>query len=62
MALIKNEDIAKEILTAMHLPADVPELHPGHFSRKLCPRSVFLGFESGLKHDVQRVEGLCDGC
>jgi hypothetical protein len=33
-----------------------------HFSRKLCPRSVFLGFESGLKHDVQRVEGLCDGC
>jgi hypothetical protein len=28
IALIKNEDIAKKILTAMHLPADVPELHP----------------------------------
>jgi len=28
IALIKSEDIAKKILTAMHLPADVPELHP----------------------------------
>jgi hypothetical protein len=28
IALIKTEDIAKKILTAMHLPADVPELHP----------------------------------
>jgi hypothetical protein len=27
IALIKSEDIAKKILTAMHLPADVPELH-----------------------------------
>jgi hypothetical protein len=28
IALIKTEDIAKKILTAMHLPADVPQLHP----------------------------------
>jgi hypothetical protein len=26
--LIKSEPIAKKILTAMHLPAEVPELHP----------------------------------
>jgi hypothetical protein len=28
IALIKNEDIAKKILVAMHLPAEVPQLHP----------------------------------
>jgi hypothetical protein len=28
IALIKTEDIAKKILTAMHLPTDIPELHP----------------------------------
>jgi hypothetical protein len=28
IALIKNGDIAKKILTAMHLPSMVPELHP----------------------------------
>jgi hypothetical protein len=28
IALIKTEDGAKKILTAMHLPTDVPELHP----------------------------------
>jgi hypothetical protein len=28
IALINNEDIAKKILTAMHLPAEVPQLHP----------------------------------
>jgi len=28
IALIKTEDIAKKILTAMHLPMEVPELHP----------------------------------
>jgi hypothetical protein len=28
ISLIKSEPIAKKILTAMHLPADVPELHP----------------------------------
>ena len=28
IALVKNQDIAKKILTAMHLPASVPELHP----------------------------------
>jgi hypothetical protein len=28
ISLIKDEAIAKKILTAMHLPADVPELHP----------------------------------
>ena len=28
IALIKNEDIAKKILTAMHLPTEVPQLHP----------------------------------
>ncbi len=28
IALIKDQDIAKKILVAMHLPADVPELHP----------------------------------
>jgi hypothetical protein len=28
IALIKTEDVAKRILTAMHLPADVPDLHP----------------------------------
>ncbi len=26
--LIKSEPIARKILVAMHLPADVPELHP----------------------------------
>jgi len=28
IALIKNQDVAKRILVAMHLCADVPELHP----------------------------------
>ena len=28
IALIKTGDIAKKILTAMHLPAEIPELHP----------------------------------
>ena len=28
IALIKNQDIAKKILVAMHLPAEAPELHP----------------------------------
>jgi hypothetical protein len=28
IALIKTEDIAQKILTAMHLPTEVPELHP----------------------------------
>ena len=25
---MKNQDIAKKILTAMHLPTEVPELYP----------------------------------
>jgi hypothetical protein len=28
IALIKTEDVAKKILTAMHLPTEIPELHP----------------------------------
>jgi hypothetical protein len=28
IALIKTEDVAKKILTAMHLPTDIPRLHP----------------------------------
>jgi hypothetical protein len=28
IALIKTEDIAKKIFTAMHLAADIPALHP----------------------------------
>jgi hypothetical protein len=28
IALVKNQDIAKKPLVAMHLPASVPELHP----------------------------------
>jgi hypothetical protein len=28
IALIKSEDIARKILTAMHLPTEVPQLHP----------------------------------
>lgn len=28
IALVKSQDIAKKILTAMHLPTEVPELHP----------------------------------
>jgi hypothetical protein len=28
IALIENEDIAKKIVTAMRLPAAIPELHP----------------------------------
>jgi hypothetical protein len=28
IALIKTEDVARKILTAMHLPAELPELHP----------------------------------
>jgi hypothetical protein len=28
VALIKSEDVARKILTAMHLPTEVPELHP----------------------------------
>ena len=27
IALVKNQDVAKKILTAMHLPTEVPELH-----------------------------------
>ena len=34
IALIKNEAIAKKILTAMHLPAEVPQLHPARRPRK----------------------------
>jgi hypothetical protein len=30
ISLIKSEAIAKTILTAMHLPVEVPELHPAH--------------------------------
>jgi hypothetical protein len=32
IALIQTEDIAKEILTAMHLPAEIPALHPPRVS------------------------------
>jgi hypothetical protein len=28
IALVKNQDVAKKILTAMHLPTEVPELNP----------------------------------
>jgi hypothetical protein len=28
IALLESEDIVKKVLTAMHLPAEVPELHP----------------------------------
>ena len=28
IALVKSQDIAKKILVAMHLPTEVPELHP----------------------------------
>jgi hypothetical protein len=28
VALIKSEEVARRILTAMHLPADIPQLHP----------------------------------
>jgi hypothetical protein len=28
IALIKTEDIAKKILTTMHLPTEIPEPHP----------------------------------
>jgi hypothetical protein len=28
VALIKSEEVARKILTAMHLPTEVPELHP----------------------------------
>jgi hypothetical protein len=28
IALIKSKDIAKKILTAMHLPVDIPQLRP----------------------------------
>jgi len=28
IALVRNQDIAKRILTAMHLSTEVPELHP----------------------------------
>ena len=28
IALIKTEDIARKILKAMHLPTEIPELHP----------------------------------
>jgi hypothetical protein len=28
IALIRSEEIAQKILTAMHLPVDIPQLHP----------------------------------
>ena len=28
IALVKNQDTAKKILVAMHLPTEMPELHP----------------------------------
>ena len=28
IALIKTEDVAKKLLKAMHLPTEIPELHP----------------------------------
>jgi hypothetical protein len=33
IALIKSDDTAKQILTAMHLPAEVPQLHPARPAR-----------------------------
>jgi hypothetical protein len=33
IALIKTEDVAQKILKAMHLPSDVPELHPARRPR-----------------------------
>jgi hypothetical protein len=37
IALIKSEDIAKMVLTAMHLPTEVPELHPARARRLTLP-------------------------
>jgi hypothetical protein len=28
IALVRSQHVAKKILTAMHLPSEVPELHP----------------------------------
>src|SRR5450759_2769293 len=42
IALIKTEDVAKKILTAMHLPTEFPELHPAR--RRLgCLRAMRTG-------------------
>jgi hypothetical protein len=41
IALIKSEDTARKILTAMHLPTEVPQLHPAR------PPPGSPGVESG---------------
>ena len=45
VALIKSEEIAGRILTAMHLPTDVPELHPARPPPGTAP---VAGGEEGL--------------
>jgi hypothetical protein len=42
IALIKTEDTAKKILTAMHLPTEIPQLHPA----RPPPTSCRIGMES----------------
>jgi hypothetical protein len=44
IALIKSEDTAKKILDAMHLPSEVPKLHPAR------PPPGLSGVESGEEH------------
>ena len=45
IALIKTEPIARKVLTAMHLPTEIPELHPAR------PPPGAPGWESG-DHDA----------
>jgi len=51
IALIKSEDIVQKILTAMHLPSDVPELHPARppFS---CHRQTSWATAGGLEQQA----------
>jgi hypothetical protein len=44
IALIKSEATAKKILDAMHLPSEVPKLHPAR------PPPGLSGVESGEEH------------
>jgi hypothetical protein len=39
IALIKSEATAKKILDAMHLPSEVPRLHPARPPPTSCPEA-----------------------
>jgi hypothetical protein len=50
IALIQTEDIAKKILTAMHLPADIPAIHSARSPEHSPNKRHFALTESHLQN------------